>query len=171
MTTTKDEEVTKSVTPPYSLDDIRALAKVLNKYDLSGLELEQGGERIHLTRQRNGDSNGAPVAYAPVPAPGAVPASAAPRTEPASTEEVDDGSMLITSPFVGTFYRAPSPGAPPFVKAGKSVGKGQTLCIVEAMKLMNEIESETECKVLEILVKDAEPVEYGQALFRIFPVA
>ena len=75
--------------------------------------------------------------------------------------------MLLTSPFVGTFYRAPAPEAPPFVEAGQTVRKGQVVCIVEAMKLMNEIESEFDGKILEILVKNAEHVEYGQPLFRI----
>ena len=74
---------------------------------------------------------------------------------------------LITSPFVGTFYRAPSPEAPPFVEVNQAVRKGQVVCIVEAMKLMNEIESEFDGKILEILVKNAEHVEYGQPLFRI----
>lgn len=159
------EAPSKQVTTPYSLADIRALAKVLNEYDLSGLELEQGGERIHLTRQRNGVAP--PQQYAPVPAPGAVPATPVPRSEPAATENADDGSVLVTSPFVGTFYRAPSPEAKPFVEAGKAVGKGQVLCIVEAMKLMNEIETEDECKIVEILVQDGQVVEYGQALFRV----
>ena len=164
------EAPSKQVTTPYSLADIRALAKVLNEYDLSGLELEQGGERIHLTRQRNGVAQLAPQQYAPVPTPGAVPATLAPRSELAATENADDGSVLVTSPFVGTFYRASSPEAKPFVKTGKAVGKGQVLCIVEAMKLMNEIETEDECTILEILVQDGQVVEYGQALFRVNPV-
>ena len=76
---------------------------------------------------------------------------------------------VITSPFVGTFYRTPAPDQPPFVEVGSSVRKGQTLCIIEAMKLMNEIESEVGGKVAEILVENAQPVEFGQALFRIEP--
>jgi acetyl-CoA carboxylase biotin carboxyl carrier protein len=75
--------------------------------------------------------------------------------------------VLLTSPFVGTFYRAPAPEAPPFVEAGQTVRKGQVMCIVEAMKLMNEIESDFDGKILEILVKNAEHVEYGHPLFRI----
>ncbi len=164
------EAPSKQVTTPYSLADIRALAKVLNEYDLSGLELEQGGERINLTRQRNGAAQAAQQPMY-VPAPGAVPATQPPRSEPAATENADDGSVLVTSPFVGTFYRAPSPGADPYVQTGKDVGKGHVLCIVEAMKLMNEIETEVECKILEIMVQDGAVVEYGQPLFRVFPVA
>ena len=165
------EAPSKQVTTPYSLADIRALAKVLNEYDLSGLELEQGGERIHLTRQRNGAAQ--PVQQPMyMPAPKAVSADTppTPRSEPGTTENADDGSLLVTSPFVGTFYRASSPDAKPFVEAGGAVGKGQVLCIVEAMKLMNEIETEVECKILEVLVQNGAVVEYGQPLFRVFPV-
>ena len=163
------EAPSKQVTTPYSLADIRALAKVLNEYDLSGLELEQGGERIHLTRTRNGVAESAPQPMY-MPTPGAVAANPAPRSETGTTENADDGSVLVTSPFVGTFYRSPTPDANPFVEAGKAVGKGQVLCIVEAMKLMNEIETEVECKILEVLVQNGAVVEYGQALFRVFPV-
>jgi len=77
--------------------------------------------------------------------------------------------VLVTSPFVGTFYRAPSPDSPPFVEVGAIVKKGQSLCIVEAMKLMNEIEAEMPGKIAEILVANATPVEFGQVLFRIEP--
>jgi acetyl-CoA carboxylase biotin carboxyl carrier protein len=83
-----------------------------------------------------------------------------------AVKPVETGA-IITSPFVGTFYRAPSPEAPPFADVGQNVRKGQVVCIVEAMKLMNEIESEFDGKVLDILVKNAEHVEYGQPLFRI----
>jgi acetyl-CoA carboxylase biotin carboxyl carrier protein len=114
------------------------------------------------------------------PAPAAVqviPAAAAelPRpsvsnrpTAPAAPAPEKKGH-LITSPFVGTFYRNPSPDQPPYAEVGSVVRKGQTLCIIEAMKLMNEIESEVAGKVAEILVENAQPVEFGQALFRIEP--
>jgi acetyl-CoA carboxylase biotin carboxyl carrier protein len=92
------------------------------------------------------------------------------RTEGAEDEKPSDGSVLITSPFVGTFYRAPSPESPPFVEVDQTVKKGQVLCIVEAMKLMNEIEAEASCKILEVLAQNGEPVEFGQALFRVFPL-
>ena len=81
--------------------------------------------------------------------------------------KASEAGALITSPFVGTFYRAPAPEAPPFVDVGQNVRKGQVVCIVEAMKLMNEIESEFDGKILDILVKNAEHVEYGQPLFRV----
>jgi acetyl-CoA carboxylase biotin carboxyl carrier protein len=116
----------------------------------------------------------APVAPAPA-APAASPALAAPRpsmpgkASSAGAAEAKKG-FIVTSPFVGTFYRTPAPDQPPFVDVGSVVKKGQVLCIVEAMKLMNEIESEAAGKVVEILVQNAQPVEFGQQLFRIEPV-
>ena len=154
----------------YGLPEIRVLARILTQFDLSEVEVEQGGQHIRLRRERAGAAGfamPAPTFAAPqfAPAP-AIAAVAAPEAKPA-----DDGSAIIASPFVGTFYRAPSPEAAPFVEAGQTVKKGQVLCIVEAMKLMNEIEAETTCKIVEILVKNGEPVEYGQALFKVFPQA
>ncbi len=104
---------------------------------------------------------GSPPAAPPVPEPAASPA---PKEKPAAT------LVEIESPMVGTFYRAGSPGAPPFVSEGKRISKGDTLCIIEAMKLMNEFESEIDGTVEEIPVADGEPVEYGQVLFRVAPV-
>jgi acetyl-CoA carboxylase biotin carboxyl carrier protein len=101
-----------------------------------------------------------------------VPVSAAPAAAaaaPKAEAKPDKPGVLVTSPFVGTFYRAPSPDSPPFVDVGSKVKKGQTLCIVEAMKLMNEIEAEADGTVAEILVQNATPVEFGEPLFRIVP--
>ena len=92
---------------------------------------------------------------------------AAPANEVKSVE--DDNLIVVTSPMVGTFYRSPSPGAEAFVKVGDRVSKGQTLCILEAMKLMNELECEVEGTIREILVENAQPIEYGQKLFLIEP--
>ena len=154
-----------------NLTDIRALARMVSQYDLSELELENGVERLCIRRDRGvaASTLGAPVQgqlVAPVAAP--APAQTAPVAA-SEGEEPGDGSVQITSPFVGTFYRAPSPESPAFVEADQKVKKGQVLCIVEAMKLMNEIEAETDCTIAEILVKNAEPVEFGQPLFRVFP--
>jgi acetyl-CoA carboxylase biotin carboxyl carrier protein len=105
-------------------------------------------------------------------APAAPPASAAhaPAATPAAAPAAVAGNLLeIRSPMVGTFYRAPSPEAPPYVEVGSRVSKGQTLCILEAMKLMNELEAEHAGVIREILVENSEPVEYGQPLFRIEP--
>jgi acetyl-CoA carboxylase biotin carboxyl carrier protein len=90
------------------------------------------------------------------------PAPAAEESKPAAGE-----GELITSPMVGTFYASPSPDSPPFVQPGDTVRKGQTLCILEAMKIMNELEAEYDCKILEVLVQDGEPVEYDKPLFRV----
>jgi acetyl-CoA carboxylase biotin carboxyl carrier protein len=161
----------------YALADIRVLAKILSQYDLSEVEVEQGGQRIRLRRERGLVALPAPAQVAPaplLPAPAAPqPPATAPRgdSQPERAAPKDDGTSLISSPFVGTFYRAPSPESAPFVEVGQSVNKGQVLCIVEAMKLMNEIEAETSCKIVEILVKSGDPVEFGQALFKVFPLA
>ena len=142
------------------LDTVRELALIAKELDLSEVEADPSG-RIRVRRRvarRGGDGRATairpPISLAPAPAPAPAAGSAEPGT-------------FITSPFVGTFYRAPSPDAQAFVEVGDSVRKGQVVCIVEAMKLMNEIEAETDGKVAEILVKNGEHVEYGQHLIRI----
>jgi len=144
---------------PIDLERLREVAEIATEFDLAEIEIDAcGGFRV--VRR----AAGAPVAAAaPLPPPAPVQ-FAVPAEKAAKPAEV---GTLITSPFVGTFYRAPAPEAPPFVDAGQTVRKGQVVCIVEAMKLMNEIESEFDGKILEILVKNAEHVEYGQPLFRI----
>jgi acetyl-CoA carboxylase biotin carboxyl carrier protein len=145
---------------------IRELAKVLRSHELDEIEIESGEHRILLRR------GGEPVAVAaaprqvvyesaPVAAPGAPVASA-----PATAPPVATGTF-ITSPFVGTFYRSASPDSPSFVEVGGTVQRGQTLCIVEAMKLFNELEAEFPCVIEEILLDNAKPVEYGAKLFRV----
>jgi acetyl-CoA carboxylase biotin carboxyl carrier protein len=144
---------------PVDLDRVRELAELATEFDLAEVEVDAcGGVRM----LRRAAASATPAA-APLPAPPPVHI-AAPADKAAKPAEV---GALLTSPFVGTFYRAPAPEAPPFVDVGQAVRKGQVVCIVEAMKLMNEIESEFDGKVLEILVKNAEHVEYGQPLFRI----
>jgi acetyl-CoA carboxylase biotin carboxyl carrier protein len=144
------------------LDKVRELAEIATEFDLA--EIEVGGcGKVRVSRRVMVTAAAAPVAPAlPPPAPVAIVAPAGEKV----AKPAEPGT-LITSPFVGTFYRAPAPEAPPFVDVGQSVRKGQVVCIVEAMKLMNEIESELDGKILEILVKNAEHVEYGQPLFRI----
>jgi acetyl-CoA carboxylase biotin carboxyl carrier protein len=112
----------------------------------------------------------APLPPASATSPGeARPRPSTPTRAPVAEAPADKKGHLITSPFVGTFYRAPSPDQPPFVEVGSPVRKGQVLCIIEAMKLMNEIESEVAGKVAEVLVQNGQPVEFGQPLFRIEP--
>jgi acetyl-CoA carboxylase biotin carboxyl carrier protein len=144
---------------PIGLERLRELAELATEFDLAEIEVDGCGG-VRVVRRASGAP--APLA-APLPPPPAIQLVAA--TEKAA-KPAETGA-IITSPFVGTFYRAPSPEAPPFVDVGQNVRKGQVVCIVEAMKLMNEIESEFDGKLLEILVKNAEHVEYGQPLFRI----
>jgi acetyl-CoA carboxylase biotin carboxyl carrier protein len=144
---------------PVGLERLRELAEIATEFDLAEIEVDACGG-VRVVRRASGAP--APLA-APLPPPPPVQlvAAAEKAAKPAET------GAIITSPFVGTFYRAPSPEAPPFADVGQNVRKGQVVCIVEAMKLMNEIESEFDGKLLEILVKNAEHVEYGQPLFRI----
>jgi oxaloacetate decarboxylase alpha subunit len=144
---------------PEELAAVRELAEIATEFDLAELAVDPCGG-IRIVRRQAGGGAAATVATPPLP-----PAPPSPAVEKA--EKTAESGVLLTSPFVGTFYRAPAPEAPPFVEAGQAVRKGQVMCIVEAMKLMNEIESEFDGKILEILVKNAEHVEYGQPLFRI----
>jgi acetyl-CoA carboxylase biotin carboxyl carrier protein len=145
--------------------EIRRLAELLREYGLSEVEVEREGVRIRLRREA------APLATAPAgplsagPAP--VPAGAAVA---AAARGADEAHLLtIEAPMVGTFYRAPSPDAQPFVREGDRVKKGQAVCIIEAMKLMNEIESKVAGRVAKVLVENSQPVEYGQPLFLLEP--
>ncbi len=157
----------------FSLDDVKKLVQLVEKSDVTHIEWEKGPEKVVIKRGNVAVAappaplfaHAAPVA-APIAALAPVPSPSAPK---ADAKPADKPGTLVTSPFVGTFYRAPSPESPPFVEVGAKVKKGQTLCIVEAMKLMNEIESETDGVVAEILVQNASPVEFSEPLFRIVP--
>lgn len=141
------------------IDDIKAVLELIDGTDVTELEYEDEGVRIAIKRGAPAPTMMAGVAPMAFGAPGlAAPAAAA---VPMETGHV------VTSPFVGTFYRAPSPDSAPFAEVGQRVEKGATLCIVEAMKLMNEIEADVSGAVTKILVENAQPVEYGQALFVI----
>ena len=143
------------------LDRLRELAELATEFDLAELDLDACGG-VRVVRRSAEPAPAAPAAL-PLPPP---PAALAPVPAEKAAKPAEAGTLL-TSPFVGTFYRAPAPEAPPFVDVGQTVRKGQVVCIVEAMKLMNEIESDFDGRILEILVKNAEHVEYGQPLFRI----
>jgi acetyl-CoA carboxylase biotin carboxyl carrier protein len=154
----------------FSLDDVKKLVQLIEKSDVTHIEWEKGPEKVVI--KRGNVVAGAPAQFAhaaPIAAPIAAlaPVPAAAAAPKAEAKPADKPGVLVTSPFVGTFYRSPSPDSPPFVEVGAKVKKGQTLCIVEAMKLMNEIESETDGTVAEILVQNASPVEFGEPLFRI----
>ncbi len=144
-----------------SMDDVEALAKLLKKHELSEIELERSGVRIRLRRDLGGAGHMVEGMQAMT-----LPASAAPPA-PTATEVTDGNISYITSPFVGTFYRASGPDTAPFVDVGTRVKKGQILCIVEAMKLMNEIESEVDGVIVQILAQNGHAVEYGEPLYKV----
>lgn len=149
----------KNIKELIRLFDDSGLSKLKIQENDFSLSLEKGGSSVVMTS--------APVASAPVAlaAPVAAPAPAvAPVESPAASAK---GGEFITSPMVGTFYHAPSPDSPLFCKEGDIIRKGSTLCILEAMKIMNEIEAEYDCKILEVLAQDGRPVEYDMPLFRV----
>lgn len=139
------------------LDKLSALFELLAEKDIAEFEHEEGGVRVRVAR----GTRAAPATIAELSAP--APTA---RADAADDDENDD-SADVTSPFVGSFYRSPSPDAPAFVEIGSMVRAGQTLCIIEAMKLMNEIETEWAGTVTEIFAQNGKSVEYGQKLFRI----
>lgn len=150
---------------------LRELMRALKQFDVHEIELEKDGERIYLRRGPEGTAVPAAIVHA-APTAGSVPPPAAVPSEPSTPSappaaQVDASLTAITSPFVGTFYRQPSPDAPPFVDVGQDVRPGQVLCIVEAMKLMNEIESEIAGTIVEVVAVNGKPVEYGDILFRV----
>ena len=140
-------------------ESVRELARIAAEFDLAEVEVDGSG---HVRVRRGGG-----VSVEAMPAMSGPRSIALTPAAPAAAAAPEAAGTFISSPFVGTFYRAPSPEAPVFVDAGQAVRKGQVVCIVEAMKLMNEIESEVEGKIARILVENAQPVEYGQTLFLV----
>jgi acetyl-CoA carboxylase biotin carboxyl carrier protein len=152
-----------------TVDEIRELIALASETGVAELEVQRGENRVRIRRAAFATSQD--VVYAPQSAPGvsyqAAPAPA-PATEPKGGEKPPDpGLVLVKSPIVGTFYESPSPGAAPFVRVGERVQPGKVLCIIESMKLMNEIEAETSGIVESKLVINGQPVEYGEALFSV----
>ncbi len=176
------------------LVDIQKLIDMLSKSELSELDLEMGDMRIKLSRHGYQpaaapapqpvpmpmqmmpqyalppQAASAPPPQAAAPAPAAPPAAAPTEEAPAPKQKAENAKEL-PSPMVGTFYRAPAPGADSFVQIGDTVKKGQVLCIIEAMKLMNEIEAEESGIIVDILVENAQPVEFGEVLFHYVPAS
>lgn len=152
--------------------DVKELKRLLEAVEASGVSefsLETDQYKISLKRGPNGVSS-ALAAPATAPAPPSAPAAAGAEPEATPDGAAPARSLVeVSAPIVGTFYRAPAPDQPPYVNVGDKVKLGQILCIIEAMKLMNEIEAEVAGTIHEILVQNEEPVEYGQVLFRIEP--
>ena len=158
------------------LNQLKQILDLVRTHDLAEFEIEHDGLRLKIRK----DAAGAPAVVAssvyapsaPAAAPVAVSASAAPPATPSGPTAADAGEAdvelaVVKSPIVGTFYRSPEPGAPPFVEIGSQVKKGQVLCIIEAMKLMNEIDSEYDGEIASVYVEGGQPVQYGERLFAI----
>ncbi|HDI46105.1 MAG TPA: acetyl-CoA carboxylase biotin carboxyl carrier protein [Candidatus Omnitrophica bacterium] len=139
------------------LEKIKQLIQLMNDENLVEVEIEEEGKRIKLRKKE--EQGEKVISFSPqIPTP--QPSSPQPSTQ-------EQGIAYIKSPMVGTFYRAPAPDAPPFVEVGDEINVGQTVCIIEAMKLMNEIKSEIKGKILEVLVENGSPVDYGDNLFKV----
>ncbi len=146
------------------LRKIKTLIDLVQQSGIAELEITEGEERVRISR------NGVPGTYAPAPMAASsyvLPVEAAVTAPTVVPGPVEPSGHTLKSPMVGTFYRCPSPGTPSFVEVGQTVNKGQTLCIIEAMKLLNEIESDAAGVVKAIMVENGQPVEYGQPLFII----
>jgi len=159
--------------------ELRELIELISKSEFTTFELEREGFKLRLDKRGAGPASpivqtvpsGLPPSTAgstATPPPSVAAAPAAPVALPITAES---GLVEMNSPIVGTFFRQPNPTAPPFVEPGSKVKKGQVLCIIEAMKLMNEIEAEIDAEVVEILVANGQPVEFGETLFRLRPMA
>jgi len=158
------------------LKEIKQLIKMVESSNINEIEIEEEGKKLRITKSFSSNGNvqilQAPPQQLAMPQPAAAPApaplpAAEVSAESAAPAAKKDNIVEVRSPMVGTFYRAPAPDADPYVEIGQTVAVGQTLCIVEAMKLMNEIESEVAGKVVDIMVENAQPVEYNQVLFLI----
>jgi acetyl-CoA carboxylase biotin carboxyl carrier protein len=153
-----------------NLEDVKQILELVKEHDLAEFELEREGLKIRVRKDaRGGLVAEAPRQPGPPPAAPVTPAALAAATAPAPAAEPEDSLELavVKSPIVGTFFRAAEPGAPPFVEVGTRVKKDQVLCIIEAMKLMNEIESEYDGEVVKVYVENGQPVQYGERLFAI----
>jgi acetyl-CoA carboxylase biotin carboxyl carrier protein len=149
-----------------NLEDLRQILELAREHELTELELESDGVKVRIRKEGTGgiESRPAPQPAATAPSHQVAPL---PVAAPPPALDVDMELAVVKSPIVGTFYRAPDPNAPPFVEVGDVVRKGQTLCIVEAMKMMNNIDSEYDGTVVKVFVENGQPVQYGERLFAI----
>jgi acetyl-CoA carboxylase biotin carboxyl carrier protein len=159
-----------------NLKELKELIEFLEEKNIAEFEMERGDVKVRIKRAGEHTivhTGGEPRFYAVPPSPGPAPelgsAPVVPAAAPPAAPAPEEGLHMVKSPIVGTFYEAPSPGAPPFVKPGDSVEVGQVLCIVEAMKLLNEIESDVAGEIVKNLAVNGQPIEYGQDLFVIRP--
>ncbi len=153
----------------FDLKKIRRLVELMKEHDLNEMDLEQGEQRIRLRRGVTGEVVAHPLPAAPLPSPAQPAPTPAPTPAAAKPAAEESQAVFIRSPMVGTFYTAPSPEAAAYVKVGDHVGPDTTICIVEAMKVFNEIPAEVSGKIVAVLVENGDPVEYGQPLFKVDP--
>ena len=158
----RDDNAGSAILGGIGVVELRRLIRLVQRTGIGELEVSAGGRSVRISAVSG--TPPAAVSVASIPSPGPAGAGAAPQA-PGKSERY----VAIPSPMVGTFYRAPAPDADPYVEVGSMVEIGQTVCILEAMKLMNEIESEVRGRVVEILVENAQPVEFGQGLFLVDP--
>lgn len=171
MKENSDPKSIKSLKKPWvDIGDLKALIDLIKDTEVSELEVEKGGVRVKIKKSTTSASSGLRRIQETVSATLAAP-SVTQGSIIQSSGVVEDKYRTVCSPIVGTFFRSPSPGTEPYANIGDIVKKGQILCIIEAMKLMNEIESEVDGKIVEILAEDSQPVEYGEVLFKIEPIA
>ncbi len=149
----------------FDVRKVRKFIELMNEHDLSEIDLRQADQRIRL---RRGPEMVTVSTSPPVAMPSSVPAAGGAAGAPKAAA-VDDGSLLIRSPMVGTFYAAANPESPPFVKVGDQIGPEKTVCIIEAMKVFNEIPAECSGKIAAVLATNGDAVEFGQPLFRVEP--
>ena len=154
------------------LDDIQKIMTLMDEHGLTEFELVKNGTRLSLRRGEAGELPAMPVQMQMTQTQPAMlaPAQTQPAAAPAAVAAPQDTTVAVKAPFVGTFYRAPSPDAEPYVSVGQEVGPETVVCIVEAMKVMNEIKAEVRGIVREIMVENAQPVQFGQILFKIEPL-
>ena len=156
-----------------NLHEIQDLIKFVAKSGVSEVEIEQKDFKIVIKAENKSKGNDQPIyVQASAPAPAALPVASAPvAAAPIAAAPVDENAnyIVVKSPMIGTFYRSPGTDKEPFISVGQMVGNGDTICIIEAMKLFNEIESEVSGKIVKVLVDDASPVEYDQPLFLVDP--
>ena len=151
------------------LNEIKRLAELMEAKDLVEVEVEQEGKRVHVVRGGPRAAAMHPSAYPAAHAAPAAPAPSAGAAAAAASAAAASRGVEIPSPMVGTFYRSPGPDAAPFCEVGDRISKNTVVCIVEAMKVMNEIKAEVDGEILEVLVQNGEPVEFGQPLFLVRP--